>query len=97
MHTILWLENLKGRDHFEDLGVDREDNIRMDLTEVGCEIVDWIHLAQDMKDSATQYLSCDKLYCDAKFQDLNITLQVSRRVHCQWYAPRPLRTSISCR
>jgi len=22
MHTIFWLENLKGRDHFEDLGTD---------------------------------------------------------------------------
>jgi len=22
MHTVLWLENLKGRDHSEDLGVD---------------------------------------------------------------------------
>jgi hypothetical protein len=24
-----------------------EDNIRMDLREIGWEIVDWIHLAQD--------------------------------------------------
>jgi hypothetical protein len=24
MHTTFWLENLKGRDHLEDLGVDRE-------------------------------------------------------------------------
>jgi hypothetical protein len=24
-----------------------EDNIRMDLRELGCEDVDWIHLAQD--------------------------------------------------
>jgi hypothetical protein len=24
-----------------------EDNIRMDLREMGCEFVDWIHLAQD--------------------------------------------------
>jgi hypothetical protein len=23
MHTMFWLENLKGRDHSEDLGVDR--------------------------------------------------------------------------
>jgi hypothetical protein len=22
MHTIFWLENLKGKDHFEDLGID---------------------------------------------------------------------------
>jgi len=22
MHTIFWLENLKGRDHFEDLDID---------------------------------------------------------------------------
>jgi hypothetical protein len=25
----------------------REDNIRMDLREMGCESVDWMHLAQD--------------------------------------------------
>ena len=25
-----------------------EDNIKMDLQEVGCEDVDWIHVAQDM-------------------------------------------------
>jgi hypothetical protein len=25
-----------------------ENNIKMDLQEVGCEIVDWIELAQDM-------------------------------------------------
>jgi hypothetical protein len=24
-----------------------EDNIKMDLEEIGCEVVDWIHLAQD--------------------------------------------------
>jgi len=24
-----------------------DDNIRMDLWEIGCEVVDWIHLAQD--------------------------------------------------
>jgi hypothetical protein len=24
MHITLWLENLKGRDHLEDLGVDRK-------------------------------------------------------------------------
>jgi len=27
--------------------VRRWDNIRMDLTEIGWEVVDWIHLAQD--------------------------------------------------
>jgi hypothetical protein len=25
----------------------REDNIKMDLTEIGCGCMDWIHLAQD--------------------------------------------------
>jgi hypothetical protein len=36
---------MKGRDHLEDLG--RWENIRMDLSEVGCEDVDWMQLAQD--------------------------------------------------
>jgi hypothetical protein len=24
-----------------------KDNIRMDLREIGCEVVDWIHMTQD--------------------------------------------------
>jgi hypothetical protein len=36
---------MKGRDHSEDLGVDWEDNIRMDFREIGSEVVDWMHLA----------------------------------------------------
>jgi hypothetical protein len=46
MHTIFCLENLKGRGHSEGLGR-REDNIRMDLREIGWKVVEWIHLAQD--------------------------------------------------
>jgi hypothetical protein len=38
MCTEFWLENLNGRYHLKDLGI----NKRMDITEVG---VDWIHLA----------------------------------------------------
>jgi hypothetical protein len=37
MHTILWLENLKGRDHFEDLCVD------------GRVISEWTLVKQDGK------------------------------------------------
>jgi nicotinic acid mononucleotide adenylyltransferase len=33
-------ENLKGRDHFRDLG--RWENIEMYLKEIQCEVVDWI-------------------------------------------------------
>jgi hypothetical protein len=40
------LENLKGRDHSEDLGVEGY-SIRMDVREVGWEGVDRIHVAQD--------------------------------------------------
>jgi hypothetical protein len=35
MHTKHLLENLKGRDHSEDLGVDGRMIIRMDLREIG--------------------------------------------------------------
>jgi hypothetical protein len=34
MHTALWLENLKGRDHFEHLGVNGEIILKMDLREI---------------------------------------------------------------
>jgi hypothetical protein len=39
MHIVFWLEILKGRDHLED-------NVRMNLMEIGSEGVDWMHLAQ---------------------------------------------------
>jgi hypothetical protein len=41
------LEDLKGRDHLEDLGIEVEDNIRMALRDIGWEGVDWIHIGQD--------------------------------------------------
>jgi hypothetical protein len=40
------LENLKGGDIISPRR-GWEDNIRMDLRELGWESVDWIHLAQD--------------------------------------------------
>jgi len=43
----LWLENLSVRDHFKDVGVGGSI-IKMDLEEVKCEAVGWIHLAQNM-------------------------------------------------
>jgi hypothetical protein len=46
MHVIFRLENRKERDFSED-GRRWEDNIRMDLREIGWKRVDWIHLAQD--------------------------------------------------
>jgi len=44
MHTRFSAENLKGRDHSEDLRHRWEDNIRMDHEDIG---VDWMHLTQD--------------------------------------------------
>jgi hypothetical protein len=41
------LENLKGRDHLEDIGVDGKIILEMDLREIGWEGVDWIHLVQE--------------------------------------------------
>jgi hypothetical protein len=37
MRTVFWLENLKGRDHSEDMRR-CEDNIRMDLKQGGCSV-----------------------------------------------------------
>jgi hypothetical protein len=39
-------KNLKGGGQLGGLGVDG-DNIKMNLNEIGCEVVDWFHLAQD--------------------------------------------------
>jgi hypothetical protein len=37
MHTILYSENLKRRDHFRDIGIDDQGNIKMDVQEIGVE------------------------------------------------------------
>jgi hypothetical protein len=34
MRTLFWLENMKGRDHLNDLGVNGRINIRMNLREI---------------------------------------------------------------
>jgi len=47
MHTIFRFEDLKGRDHSEDVGVDGRIILDWILSEIGWEGVDWIHLAQD--------------------------------------------------
>jgi len=46
-YTGFWWGNLKERDHFGRPRSRWEDNIKMDLHEVGCGGVDWIELAQD--------------------------------------------------
>jgi hypothetical protein len=45
MHTIFWLENLKGRDHLEGLSVDRKIILEWMLGKWGGEDVDWMYLA----------------------------------------------------
>jgi hypothetical protein len=44
MHTRFWLENLKGRDHSEDLGIDGKIILEWILGKWG-EGVDWMHMA----------------------------------------------------
>ena len=48
MHSAFWWGNLKERDHLQGLGISWEDNVKMDLKEVGWEGMDWTNLAQDM-------------------------------------------------
>jgi hypothetical protein len=46
VHTKFWSEKPEGK---KQLGIPRhdwEDNIRIDLREIGSESVDWIHLAR---------------------------------------------------
>jgi hypothetical protein len=42
MNAKFLSENLKGRDHSEDLRRIWEDNIRMDVREIGWGDVDWM-------------------------------------------------------
>jgi hypothetical protein len=47
MNTKFWLEKSEGK---RPLGIPRhrwEDNIRMNLWEMGWEVVDWMHLYED--------------------------------------------------
>jgi hypothetical protein len=46
MHTKFWSKDLKEKDHSEDWRR-WEDNITMDLGEIGWEVVDCINPAQD--------------------------------------------------
>jgi hypothetical protein len=46
MHTIFWLQPERKRS-LERRRRRWENNIRIDLREMGWEVVDWIHLAQD--------------------------------------------------
>jgi hypothetical protein len=57
---IFWLENLKGRNHLEDLGVD--GNITMDLREMGWEVADWMHLSQDRNQWRTLFKAVMNLW-----------------------------------
>jgi len=45
--TDFWWGNLRERDHWGDPRRRWEDNIKIDLKEVGCGGMDWIELAQD--------------------------------------------------
>jgi hypothetical protein len=47
MHTILWLENLKGKGHLEDLGLDGRIILEWILGIIWWEGADWMHVAQD--------------------------------------------------
>jgi hypothetical protein len=47
MHKKFWSENLKGRNHSEDLGVDGMSNIRTNLREIMREGVARMQLVQD--------------------------------------------------
>ena len=46
-YTGFWWGNLRERDHFGDPDVRWEDNIKMDLQEVGCGVMDSIELPRD--------------------------------------------------
>ena len=43
-HKLFWWENLKEKSHLKDLDVEGETNTELDLTEIGWEGMDWIHL-----------------------------------------------------
>jgi hypothetical protein len=46
MHTKFLSENLKGRDHLKDLGINRRPILKWILRKQG-ERIEWIHPSQD--------------------------------------------------
>jgi hypothetical protein len=49
MHTTLLSENLKGRDRWEILGIDRRIISEWILVNYGWKGVDWMDMVQDME------------------------------------------------
>jgi hypothetical protein len=47
VHTGLWWRKLRERNHLEDGGCRWEDNIKMDVQQLGWGGMDWIDLGQD--------------------------------------------------
>jgi hypothetical protein len=47
MHTLFLVGKPEEKRPFGRPRCKWEDNIRIDLVEIGCEFLDWIHLAQD--------------------------------------------------
>jgi hypothetical protein len=47
MHAEIWFGNLKGKGVLEGLGVDGRILLKRILTEIVCEVGDWILLVQD--------------------------------------------------
>jgi hypothetical protein len=47
MRTEFWFEERRGENYFGGLDIDGRNNTKVGLKEMGCDGVDWIHLAQD--------------------------------------------------
>jgi hypothetical protein len=47
MHTLFWSENLMGNTPLRGSRSGCEESIRMDVTEISWEVVDWILLTQN--------------------------------------------------
>jgi hypothetical protein len=47
MYIKFWSGSIKQKYHLEDQDIDQRIILKMDLTEIGWEHVDWIRLGQD--------------------------------------------------
>jgi hypothetical protein len=47
VHTGFWWEDLRERDHLEDLGMVGKNKIKMNNVEIGWECMEWIDLVLD--------------------------------------------------
>jgi hypothetical protein len=79
MYTKFWLENMKGKRPIGRPRRRRKYTITRHLTEIGCEDVDWMHLAQDRAQWRALVNTVMNLHVPQKVGNFSDIYEVSRK------------------